>query len=64
MNKLSNEQKAMLYNEGLRRYQKIQEEIRQIKASSVNISDRDQKRIDVLEKKMKEIYNRTKVLYS
>lgn len=60
---LSNEQKASLYNEGLRRYEKLQEEVRLIKASSVNVSERDQQRINLLEKRMKEIYDKTRILY-
>lgn len=60
---LSNEQKASLYNEGLRRYEKLQEEVRLIKASSINVSEKDQQRINHLEKRMKEIYDKTKILY-
>ena len=44
-------------------YQKLQEEVRLIKAENLNVSDNDQIRINELERKMKQVYNETKKLY-
>jgi hypothetical protein len=59
----SNEQKAKMYNQLLFQYQKLQEEVRLIKAENLNVSDSDQMRINELERKMKQVYNETKKLY-
>jgi len=59
----SNEQKAKMYNQLLFQYQKLQEEVRLIKAENLNVSDNDQIRINELERKMKQVYNETKKLY-
>jgi hypothetical protein len=59
----SNEQKAKMYNQLLFQYQKLQEEVRLIKAENLNVSDSDQIRINELERKMKQVYNETKKLY-
>lgn len=45
------------------RYQRVSEEIRQIKAKNFDISAEDQKRIEVLEGTMKKIYNDSQRLY-
>jgi hypothetical protein len=60
---LTNEQKAKLYNDLLFKYQKLQEEIRQIRAKNFEVSDDDQKRITFLEGVMKRVYNDTQRLY-
>jgi len=62
--KLNTSQKAELYNEGLRRYQKLQEQVRQIRANSLNLTELDEMKIAKLEQKMKEIYNKTRDLYN
>ena len=59
----SNEQKAKMYNQLLFQYQKLQEEVRLIKAENLTVSDNDQIRINELERKMKQVYNETKKLY-
>ena len=63
MQRLSNEEKAKLYNMYLFQYQKIQEEIRRIKADNFNVSDDDQRKINILEAQAKRIYNETEKLY-
>ena len=61
---LTNEQKAMIYNEGIRRYNLVEEQIRQIKAKSFEVSDEDQKIIQQLQAKMKIIQNQTQKLHN
>jgi hypothetical protein len=63
MQNISNEQKAKMYNQLLFRFQRLQEEVRQIKAEDINISDQNQRRIDLLEKEMKVVYGQTQRLY-
>ena len=60
---LTNEEKAKLYNDMLFRYQRMSEQIRQIKAKSFDVSLEDQKQINLLESKMKQLYNDTQRLY-
>jgi hypothetical protein len=61
---LSNDQKAALYNEGLRRYNLIDEQIREIKSKSFEVSDTDMKKINELEEKKKFIFNQTQKLHN
>ena len=63
MSNLTNEEKARLYNDMLFRYQRMSEEIRQIKAKSFEVSFEDQKKINLLEAKMKQLYNDSERLY-
>ena len=63
MQRLSNDEKARLYNQMLFKYQRLQEEVRLIKAENINISDRDQLRINEIEQRMKVVYNQTQKLY-
>ena len=63
MANLSNDEKANLYNDMLFRYQRMSEQIRQIKAKSFDVSFEDQKEINLLEIKMKQLYNDTQRLY-
>jgi hypothetical protein len=63
MQRISNEQKAQMYNKLLFQYQRLQEEIRLIKAENINVSEKDQRRINELEVKMKLVYNQTQKLY-
>jgi hypothetical protein len=60
---LTTEQKAQMYNDLLFRYQRLQEEVRLIKAQSINISDNDQRRIDLIEAEMRNVYAQTERLY-
>ena len=61
---LTNQQKAALYVEGIRRYNLVEEEIRQIKAKNFEVSDSDRQIIERLERKKKEIFNRTQTLHA
>jgi hypothetical protein len=63
MAQLNNDEKAKLYNDMLFRYQRMSEQIRQIKAKSFDVSLEDQKQINLLEIKMKQLYNDTQRLY-
>jgi len=63
MQRLTNDQKAELYNKYLFQYQRIQEQIREIKGKNFEISENDQKEIDRLEIIAKKIFNETSRLY-
>jgi glutamate mutase epsilon subunit len=60
---LTNEQKAAIYDNLIFRYQKIQEEIRQIKSKNFEVSDQDQLKIQQLESNMRRIYNDAQRLF-
>lgn len=60
---LTQQEKAILYDDMLKRYQKIQEQVRQIKAKNFEVSDEDQKQINMLEATMKKLYNDTQKLF-
>jgi glutamate mutase epsilon subunit len=47
MSMLTNDQKAKIYDKLIYQYQKLQEEIRQIKAKNFEVSEKDQKRINM-----------------
>jgi hypothetical protein len=64
MSNLSNDQKAKLYNQMLFQYQRLQEQIRLIRAESFEPSAEDIRKINQLEAQMKRIYNDTQRLYS
>ena len=61
--RLSDQQKGVIYENMLREYQRLQEQVRLIKSENVNLSESDQKRIDILETQMRDIYNQTQRLY-
>lgn len=63
MQRLTNDQKAELYNKYLFQYQRIQEQIREIKGKNFEVSENDQKEIDRLEIIAKKIFNETSRLY-
>jgi hypothetical protein len=63
MQNLTTEQKASAYNSLLHQYQRLQEEVRLIRAQSVNISEMDERKIIEIERRMKMIYNETEKLY-
>jgi hypothetical protein len=63
MQHLTNEQKAQAYNNLLHQYQRLQEQVRQIKAEEVNISDANQRKVNELEMMMKQVYSQTERLY-
>jgi hypothetical protein len=64
MQLLTNEQKAQLYNRYLFQYQKIQEQIRQIKAEDFELSPENEKKVKILETEAKKIFNQTSKLYN
>jgi len=61
---LTSDQKAALYNEGIRRYNLIDEQIREIKSKSFEVSDVDMKKISQLEEKKRFIFNQTQRLHN
>jgi hypothetical protein len=63
MGYLTNEEKATLYNDMLSRYERISEQIRQIKAKNFEVSLDDQKQINLLEGQMRKLYLDTQRLY-
>ena len=63
MANLTQEEKARLYNDMIMRYQRMQEEVRQIKAENFEVSDADQQKINLIEAKMKRLFNDSQKLY-
>jgi predicted DNA-binding WGR domain protein len=60
---LTQDEKARLYNDMIMRYQRMQEEVRQIKAENFEVSDDDQQKINLIEAKMKRLFNDSQKLY-
>lgn len=60
---LTNDQKAKIYDQLLYRYQKIQEEIRQIKAKNFELTNEDQKKVLYLENILRDLYNKSQKLF-
>jgi hypothetical protein len=60
---LTQQEKAKLYEDMLFRYQRLQEEVRQIKAKNFEVSDTDQKKINQIEAIMKRLFNDTEKLF-
>ena len=60
---LTQDEKARLYNDMITRYQRMQEEVRQIKAENFEVSDSDQQKINIIESKMKKLFNDSQKLY-
>jgi hypothetical protein len=63
MANLTQDEKARLYNDMIMRYQRMQEEVRQIKAENFEVSDSDQEKINLIESKMKRLFNDSQKLY-
>jgi len=63
MMNLTQDEKARLYNDMIMRYQRMQEEVRQIKAENFEVSDSDQEKINTIESKMKKLFNDSQKLY-
>ena len=63
MGHLTNEEKGRLYDDMMFRYQRLSEQIRQIRAKSFEVSLEDQKQINLLEAKMKQLYNDSQRLF-
>jgi predicted DNA-binding WGR domain protein len=60
---LTQDEKARLYNDMIMRYQRMQEEVRQIKTENFEVSDADQQKINLIEAKMKRLFNDSQKLY-
>jgi hypothetical protein len=60
---LTQQEKSRLYDDMLLRYQRLQEQVRLIKAKNFEVSDEDQKQINMIEATMKRIYNDTQKLF-
>jgi hypothetical protein len=60
---LTQQEKAKLYDDMLMRYQRLQEQVRQIKAKNFEVSDEDQKQINIIEATMKRLFNDTQKLF-
>jgi predicted DNA-binding WGR domain protein len=63
MMNLTQDEKARLYNDMIMRYQRMQEEVRQIKAENFEVSDADQEKINLIESRMKKLFNDSQKLY-
>lgn len=63
MANLTNDEKGTLYNDMLFRYQRMSEEIRQIRAKSFEVSSQDQEKINLIESRMKQLYSDTQRLF-
>lgn len=62
-NNLTQQEKAVLYNDMLGRYQRLQEEVRLIKTKSFEVSEEDQRKINIIEDRMRKLYNDTQKLF-
>ncbi len=60
---LSNEDKAKLYNQMLFQYQRLQEQVRLIKAENLELNENQIREVQRLEAQMKKIFNDTQRLY-
>ena len=60
---LTQQEKAKLYDDMLLRYQRLQEQVREIKAKNFEVSDEDQRQINIIESSMKRLYNDTQKLF-
>jgi hypothetical protein len=60
---LTQQEKAKLYDDMLLRYQRLQEQVRLLKSKSFEVSDEDQRQINIIESSMKKLYNDTQKLF-
>ena len=60
---LSNQEKAKIYNQMLFQYQRLQEQVRLIKAENIDLNESQMKEVQRLEAQMKKIFNDTQRLY-
>jgi hypothetical protein len=60
---LTQQEKAVLYDNMLLRYQRLQEQVRLIKAKNFDVSYEDQKQINSIEESMRKLYNDTQKLF-
>ena len=64
MMQLTNDEKAKLYNQMLFQYERLQEQVRQIKAGNFELNEQDSRKVQQLEAQMRKIYNDTRKLYN
>ena len=60
---LTQQEKATLYDDMIKRYQRLQEQVRQIKAKNFEVSDEDQRQINMIESSMRKLYNDSQRLF-
>jgi len=60
---LTQQEKAKLYDDMMIRYQRLQEQVRQIKAKNFEVSDEDQRQINMIEASMRKLYNDSQRLF-
>jgi len=60
---LSNSEKAKIYNQMLFQYQRLQEQVRLIKAENLELNAKQLQEVQRLESQMKKIFNDTQRLY-
>jgi hypothetical protein len=60
---LTQQEKATLYDDMIKRYQRLQEQVRQIKAKNFEVSDEDQRQINMIEASMKKLFNDSQKLF-
>ena len=60
---LTQDEKARLYDNMLLRYQRLQEQVRLIKAKNFEVSSEDQKQFNMIEETMRVLYNDTQKLF-
>lgn len=60
---LTQQEKARLYDDMLARYQRLQEQVRIIKAKNFEVTYEDQILINDIEAKMRKLYNDTQRLF-
>lgn len=60
---LSNQEKAKIYNQMLFQYQRLQEQVRLIKAENIDLNESQMREVQRLEVQMKKIFNDTQRLY-
>lgn len=60
---LTQQEKARLYDDMMIRYQRMQEQVRQIKAKNFEVSEEDQRQINMIESSMRRLYNDSQKLF-
>ena len=60
---LTQQEKARLYDDMIMRYQRLEEQDRQIKAKNFEVSDEDQRQIDIIQSSMKKLFNDSQKLF-
>ncbi len=63
MAQLTNQEKGRLYDDMMFRYQRLSEQIRQIRAKNFEVTLEDQREINMLEAKMKQLYSDSQRLF-